>query len=119
VCSSDLHVIGIDHPWIETADLIWQNQAGGRWGQALLYFTPELDFKAQREDVERCLTPALGAPTKQEGDHLAGDVTLDYTRGGGVPRVYVAKQLVMILIDAGEGDTAAGLAKVIATVAGC
>jgi hypothetical protein len=121
VSEGEVHRIGIGHPWIESARLSWENQPGGRWTGTQLDYAAEFDFKAQREDLDRCLAPGFGEPTRTVGDHLAGDVTLDYPARGEIPRIHVTRGLILIFTprDGGAPPSAEGFARVIEALDRC
>ncbi len=118
VSAAERHDVGLGHPWIDNAMVLWQNSARGKFDRVNLYFAPTFDFKAQREDVARCLTPVLGAPRVNETNHLAGEVTLTFSGGPDDPRVHVSHQVVLVH-PAPNGSVKASVSKVLTALAAC
>jgi hypothetical protein len=118
---SEVHRVGIGHPWVARADLRWKNEAGGKLNSVNLFYPPEVDLKAQREDIELCLTPLLGAPKVTGTDHLAGKVTLRFEGKGGVPSIMVTGQYFGIQMQSWDAApaTQAGFAKLLETLSAC
>jgi hypothetical protein len=118
VSQAERHDVGLGHPWLETAMLVWENAERGKFSRVNLYFTPSFDFKAQREDVVRCLKPLLGEPRVNTTDHLAGQVTLTFHSNQKLPYCHVTNQVVM-LHPSKEPDSKATFKKALETLAAC
>jgi hypothetical protein len=112
------HEVGIGHPWVATTTLYWQNVERGKFDRLYLFFAPEFAFKAQREEVQRCLTPLLGAPEVHTTDHLAGQVALGYESNPKLPAVFV-NDTAMMITPTKRPDAKASLKRVLDTVAAC
>lgn len=115
--ANERHDVGIGHPWLDSAMVLWTNAANGKFDRINFYFTPTFDFKAQREDVARCFTPALGAPKVSETNHLAGEATLSFGGGPNAPRVYISNQA--ILMNPAANRVKASMKELLAMLAAC
>lgn len=119
VSAAEVHRVGLGHAWLDSAVLVWNNEPRGKFDRVNLYFSPEFDFKAEREDVERCLTPDLGAPRVIVANHLAGDVTLTFDSKPKQVYAHVSHQLIQLRPDADSEEARRAFKKALVTLSSC
>jgi hypothetical protein len=117
VSAGERHDVGLGHPWFVSSMLFWENQPRGRFLRVYLAHARSFDFKAQREDLQRCVKPALGEPKVDVTNHLAGEVSLSYRGGPKDAQVHVTSQNV--IINAAEGNVRESVRKVLLALATC
>lgn len=113
--------VGVGHPWIEYADLNWKNEAKGKLSGVNLFYPPSFSLKAQREEVEGCLTPLLGKPKESVSDHAKGIFTLHFKGKDGMPSVLAHYQYFGLYMQPWDAPavTRAGYEKLIRKLASC
>jgi DNA-directed RNA polymerase subunit RPC12/RpoP len=117
----DRHVIGLDHPWLETAWLRWENKPGGRLVSVVFYIAKEVDLTSQVDVLGACLQPLLGEPKRQVTDHLAGKFTLSWEARDGHPSIHASDTSLSFGIQLWRGGraTTAGIHAVLEALATC